>query len=167
MTLAEIPDGDSVFLDANIFIYHFTGASRECAELLTRCERNALRGCTGTLTLAEVCHRLMMAEAIAKGRLTPKNAVRKLKKNPKLVQSLTQYPAHVAAIQGWGLRIVALPDDALLVSQTYRTRHGLMTNDSLIPVLMREAGTTNLATLDSAFRRVPGIHVYSPSDLAA
>lgn len=43
MTLAELQDGDSVFLDANIFIYHFGGQSHQCKGLLERCARRALR----------------------------------------------------------------------------------------------------------------------------
>lgn len=34
MTLTDVQDGDSVFLDANIFIYHFGGRSVQCKTLL-------------------------------------------------------------------------------------------------------------------------------------
>ena len=30
MTLDDLPRATSIFIDANIFIYHFTGASGEC-----------------------------------------------------------------------------------------------------------------------------------------
>jgi hypothetical protein len=33
-TLDQIPDGQRVFVDASIFIYHFTGASPDCQNLL-------------------------------------------------------------------------------------------------------------------------------------
>jgi predicted nucleic acid-binding protein len=52
-----------VFIDANIFIYHFGGCSLECKALLERCARRALLGYTSTPVLAEVLHRRMVAEA--------------------------------------------------------------------------------------------------------
>jgi predicted nucleic acid-binding protein len=54
MTLAEIPDGAAVFIDANVFVYHFAGASPQCTRLLARCETNEVRGATSALVLAEV-----------------------------------------------------------------------------------------------------------------
>jgi len=37
LPLPELPAGQTVFIDANIFIYHFTGLSRECSRFLERC----------------------------------------------------------------------------------------------------------------------------------
>ena len=56
-----------------------------------RCARRELLGYTSTSILAEVLHRLMVAEAIAKGLVTAKTAVRKLREQPELVKQLTQY----------------------------------------------------------------------------
>ena len=41
MKLDEIKTGSEVFIDANIFIYHFTGVSDECGDFLNRCEQMA------------------------------------------------------------------------------------------------------------------------------
>ena len=46
MTLADLREGDSVFIDANIFIYHSGGRSVECKTLLERCARRELLGYT-------------------------------------------------------------------------------------------------------------------------
>jgi predicted nucleic acid-binding protein len=64
MTLAEMPDAATVFIDANVFVYHFTGVSPECKGLLERAERTSIRGVTGAHILLEVLHRLMMIEAV-------------------------------------------------------------------------------------------------------
>ena len=58
MTFGELPNGASVFIDANIFIYHFGGQSLECRNLLERCPRRELVGFTSTFIVAEVLHRL-------------------------------------------------------------------------------------------------------------
>ena len=54
MTLAEIPEASTVFIDANVFVYHFVGASPQCSALLARCEISEVRGTTSALVLAEV-----------------------------------------------------------------------------------------------------------------
>jgi len=40
MILADLRDGDRVFIDANILIYHFGGRSLECKAFLERCARH-------------------------------------------------------------------------------------------------------------------------------
>ena len=67
MILANLRDGDRMFIDTNIFIYHFGGRSVQCKAFLERCARRELLGYTSTPVLAEVLHRRMVAEAIAKG----------------------------------------------------------------------------------------------------
>lgn len=76
MNFDALKKGDSVFIDANIFIYNFGGHSAECKDVLLRCARGELRGTTATFILAEVLHRLMIAEATAKGFISDKNPVK-------------------------------------------------------------------------------------------
>jgi len=66
LPLLELPAGQTVFIDANIFIYHFTGLSQECSSFLERCERGELWGVTAVHIILEVLHRLMMIEAVTK-----------------------------------------------------------------------------------------------------
>ena len=85
MILANLRDGDRMFIDTNIFIYHFGGRSVQCKAFLERCARRELLGYTSTPVLAEVLHRRMVAEAIAKGLVTARTAVRKFGETPELV----------------------------------------------------------------------------------
>lgn len=165
MTLAELQDGDRVFIDANIFIYHVGGQSVECKVLLERCARRELLGYTATSVLAEMLHRLMVAEAIQRGVVTAKAAVKKLKEKPELVKQLTKYNEDVARVGQMNLVILSLTPEILSRSRAVRESEGLLTNDSFVVVFMRELGLTKLATTDSDFERVPGLEVYKPSDL--
>jgi len=140
MTLAELLDGDNVFIDANIFIYHFGGRSPECKSFLERCARRELLGYTSTPILAEVLHRLMIAEAIAKGLVTAKTAVRKLGETPELVKQLTQYQEDVNKILQMNLTILALTPEIVRLSAEVRKTEGLLTNDSLVVACMRVQG---------------------------
>lgn len=165
MTLAELLDGDSMFIDANIFIYHFGGRSPECKAFLERCARRELLGYTSTLILAEVLHRLMIAEAIMKGLVTAKTAVRKLGETPELVKQLTQYQEDVNNIFQMNLTILALTPEIVQTSAEVRKGEGLLTNDSLAVACMRVQGITKVATANGDFDQVSGIAVYKLTDL--
>jgi predicted nucleic acid-binding protein len=166
MTLSQLRSGERVFIDANIFLYHFTGVSEECKEFLKRCEAGDLYGVTGLTVMAEVCHRLMIAEAIRRGLIRSSKPVAQLQRKPEVVRMLSEYSAEIMNITGWGILVMDLEKDALMQSQVYRTQFGLLTNDSFILVYMRIANTDKLATNDKAFARIPSIRVYSPSDIS-
>ena len=72
MKLSEIETGSRVFVDANIFIYHFTGVSNECSDFLERCERGKIHATTTVSVIMEVLHCLMIVEATRCGRKTAK-----------------------------------------------------------------------------------------------
>lgn len=61
MNFDELKTGDSVLIDANIFIYNFLAKSEQCKEILLKCAKGDLDGYTPTSVLGEVLHRLMIA----------------------------------------------------------------------------------------------------------
>jgi predicted nucleic acid-binding protein len=165
MILADLRDGDRVFIDANIFIYHFGGQSPECKAFLERCARRELMGYTSTAILAEVLHRLMIAEAVAKGLVTARTAVQKLGETPALVRQLTQYQEDASKILQMNLTILDLTLEVVRKSAEVRKEEGLLTNDSFVVACMREQGLTKLATADGDFDHVSGLEVYKLTDL--
>lgn len=67
MIFADLATGDSVFVDANSLIYHFSPHptfGTPCRQLVQRIENQDLLGFTSTHTLGEVAHQLMMIEAL-------------------------------------------------------------------------------------------------------
>lgn len=165
MTLGEIPRSSAVFIDANILIYHFAGRSDECSTLLARVEAGEIRGCTSQPILLEVAHRLMVIEAGEEGMPLGANPAARLARRPELVRRLSKYHFSVAKIPRMGVEVLALPDDFLSRSQEYRQTYGVLVNDSLIPLHMRDAGIAILASGDSAFDRVPWITRASPREV--
>ena len=71
--LKEIPGGTKIFVDSNILIYHFLGVSEACTDFLERVRIGDVEGYTSTIVLAEVLHRLMIAEAVEKYGLKKRN----------------------------------------------------------------------------------------------
>lgn len=165
MTLTEIDPGSSVFIDANIFIYHFAGQSEECSSFLTRVEKGELRGFSGQVGILEVAHRLMMLEAIERGLSPAPNPASRLARQPQLVRSLSKYYFALLRIPKMGIDVLPLPQDFMTASQEFRQSHGLLVNDSLVPMHMRQSGLSVLASADKAFDGIAGIRRFAPSDV--
>ncbi len=154
-----------MYLDATIFIYHFTGVSRQCTGLLSRCEADQVRGITGAHVVAEVTHRLMAIEAVRKRLVAPGNVAAKLRAHPEVVRALTDYQADLDALMAIGIQVLSLEPDDLVASADVRRATGLLTNDSLSVAMLSREGIRALATSDPDFQRVPGLRTYLPTDL--
>jgi predicted nucleic acid-binding protein len=165
MRFEELASGASIFIDANIFIYHFTGASEECSEFLNRCESREITGVTSINVILEVLHRLMMIEAVNKNLVQPPNILKKLKNQPQKIKQLDEYFIHTQKIERMGISIRPFSYLTVISSQNHRMRYGLMVNDSLIVALMEETSVIYLATKDKSFTGIKEITVVSPEDL--
>jgi predicted nucleic acid-binding protein len=165
VSLDAIEDGASVFIDANVFIYHFGGASEQCTRLLARCESLELGGFTSAAVVAEVCHRLMMIEAVEKKLVAGGNVSKKLARRPDLVRRLSTYDANVEAIGQMSIEIAAVTEETLAHAIRLQRRHGLLTNDSILVAAMQQRAIHLLATADRRLGMVSGIETAVPTDL--
>lgn len=165
--LARVPNGASIFVDANIFVYHFTGVSAECSQFLERCERGEIIAVTGVHTLLEVLHRLMMVEAVIKRLVSPGNVARKLREQPEIVKELSQSEEQAEIILGMGVEVMPVEGDVLVTSRHYRSAYGLMVNDSVAAAMVQRARIDMIASADQDFARIPGFRLYTPGDLGA
>jgi predicted nucleic acid-binding protein len=165
MTFDELDEGAAIFIDANIFIYHFVKSSPRCSSFLARSESRGVRGATSVLVLAEVSHRLMMIEAVERGLVSPGNVARKVGARTDLVRQLSNYELAVQAIYTMNLEIAPVTERTLLQGLRLQRRYGLLTNDSLIVATMLQSGVRLLATADRRFASVSEIETVMPSDL--
>ncbi|MBI4730165.1 MAG: PIN domain-containing protein [Acidobacteria bacterium] len=165
MTLSDLAPGSRVFVDANVFIYHFAGRSPDCRALLEAVGEGSIEAVTGPIVLLEVAHRLTALEAAASGFARGRNPAAALAANPDLVRRLSRYYFDAARIPDMGVEILPLPEDVLTASQEFRQSHGLLVNDSVILAQMRRAGVTVLASADAGFDRVPWVRRVGPADV--
>lgn len=165
MRFDALRDEDRVFIDANIFIYNFGGHSPECKDVLLRCAKGELLGITSTFILAEVLHRLMIAEAIEKGFITEKNPVHKLRDHPDIIKKLSTYIHDVEQICNMNIEIVPLTHNCIKKSAEIRQSEGILTNDSLVVATMKEKGVSILLTNDNDFDHIEWLQIYKPSDI--
>jgi predicted nucleic acid-binding protein len=92
MLLSDLEDGSSVFVDANIFIYHFSKGSKlnpASSKFLERIEEQKINGFTSVAIIQEVAHRMMIVEAASiLPEVKVKDLVRYLKAHPDVVKKL-------------------------------------------------------------------------------
>lgn len=165
MRLEEIEPRSEVFIDSNIFIYHFTGVSEESSSFLACCEEDELSGITSVNVLLEVLHRLMMVEAVKKNLIKPPSLVQKLKDKPEKVCQMNDYFTNTIAVLDMGIKVYPITPELLKSSQMIRAQYGLLVNDSLIVALMQEEGIQKLASNDDAFSKIDWIKLYKPGDV--
>ncbi|MGB9781720.1 MAG: type II toxin-antitoxin system VapC family toxin [Moorellaceae bacterium] len=161
----KLPDGSQVFIDANIFIYHFSGTSKECTSFLERCEREEIFGFTTVNILLEVMHRLMMLEAVTRGFVIPGNVAKKLKSRPEIIRQLHIYAEQIEKIPAMNIHFVPVTEELCLKALPWQQRYGLMTNDSLLLAACQEYNCWNLASNDQVFARIEELTLWKPSDV--
>jgi predicted nucleic acid-binding protein len=165
MSLSEIPVGTQVLLDVNVQAYHFLQVeplARICDALFRRIARREIEAFTPAGTAADVIHRVMVAEAVARFGLPSREAVSYLKAHPQAVKELQQYKTIPHEFTLARIHILDITYKEIHNSKQFRDEYGMLTNDSIILAVMREHKLVHLVTNDDDFERVPGIQVWMP-----
>ena len=162
MLLDEIPSQTKVFIDSNIFIYHFLDVSESCTNFLERVERGYIDAYTSNTVLSEVMHRLMVAEVVEKYDVKPKGAIRYIKDNQEIIITLEKCEDAIVKIPQFGVKILLVTVESIFQSRELRKRYLLMTNDSLNVHVMKSNQLYDIATNDGDFERVEEVSVWKP-----
>ncbi len=144
----NIPPGETVFVDANIFYYHFVslpGLSIACKHFLHRIEQGELTGVTATVVLAE---------AVQQYGLSPQGLVRRLTQTPGLLAGLSHHRIVPSTVVAMHVRIEPLTIAILQQAADLSVTHELLTNDAALLAHMQALGMTHLATNDDRERFV-------------
>ena len=167
MFLSELKDGVSIFIDANIFIYHFWKESTfnsASSDFLDRVERGKIHGITSTAVIQEATHRMMILEAVSMlPHVKPRDMAKYLKDTPEVVKKLVNHQSIPSKIASFNVKTISLDIDTLARSQQMKGRYGFLSNDALSVQIMEDARINNLASNDFDFERVSFIQFYRPS----
>src|SRR5436305_5567784 len=146
-----MPAQTVALIDANIFIYHLSGLSAECTALLHRILSGEIEGYATTIVIAEILHRRMIGEAIAKQLVSPTQAMKRLKVNPSLVSMPTDYILDIETLLQLPLKIIEVQMADISYSNALRRSYGLFVNDSINLACALRLGITDIATNDADF----------------
>ena len=165
MIFTDLAAGDTVVLDANTLVYHFTldklyGPA--CSQLLQRIENQEIHGFTSTHVVTETAHRIMTIEAIATLGWPVAGIAQRLRRNPAHVQQLTGFRQAIERLLQSRIEVLVIQPALVAAAAAVSQQTGLLSNDALIVAVMQASGLTKLASHDADFDRVPSLTRYSP-----
>jgi len=166
MTLADIPTGQAVFVDANIFIYYFRPdpvLGPPCGQLLQRIDNGDLRGFTSAHILSEMAHRLMVDEAVQRFGWPMAGIARRLRNHHAQIANLARHRLAIDDLSLIGLQVLSVTGPQVSLAADRSCQHGLLSSDALVVVVMQQHSLTHLASHDADFDRVPGLTRYAPA----
>lgn len=166
MTLADIHAGQSVFIDANMFVYALAPEptlGRLCYDFLERIRLQEVAGSTSSHVLSDVAHRLMSLEACAAFAWPYPGIANRLKRHPSEVAKLHAFRLALDGILAIGVRVLPVAAYNVLAAGDLSRQHGLLCGDALVVAVMQAHGMTLLASNDADFDRISSITRYSPA----
>ena len=165
MIFADILAGQSIFIDANIFIYYFRPdpvLGSACGQFLQRIENQEIDAFTSSHLLSEMAHRLMTDEASQRFGWPMAGIARRLRGHPTQLQQLTRHRQAIDELALVGVRILPVMGGQVSSAADLSCQYGLLSSDALVVSVMQAHGLTVLASHDADFDRVPGITRCSP-----
>src|SRR5438105_15084326 len=111
MTFPDVPAGSAVFLDANVFVYHFIPDpvfGPACRDLLDRVSSGGIAGFTSSDVLGDVAHRLMTYEAADTFGWSMTGIAYRLQQHPTELKALTRFRQAVEEIPTFGVQVLAV-----------------------------------------------------------
>jgi predicted nucleic acid-binding protein len=165
MTFAQLPNGESVFIDANIFVYDFGPDpifGPPSKALLNRVEAGDLTGYISAHVFNDVAHRLMTLEACQLFSWPYAGIGQRLRNHPTEIQKLVKSRQALEEIIRIGIHVLPVTVLDVTSAADISRRHGVLSGDGLLAAVMQSHHLTNLASNDIDFDRVPGITRYSP-----
>jgi predicted nucleic acid-binding protein len=166
MTFDSLDDGESLFLDANTLVYHFSAHpvfGPACGQLMARIDQRRIVGYTSTQVLSNVAHRLMTIEASATFGWPFADIASRLKRHHSEIRHLARFRAAVESVANSEIRVLTIPARLIGTAAAISQQFELLSDDSLVVAVMQEHALTKLASHDADFDHVPGLMRYGPA----
>jgi predicted nucleic acid-binding protein len=149
-----------------VLLYAHQRISERAVSILRRCAEADIIGILPSTVWEELCHRLMIAEAVATGRIAGPNPARRLAEQPEVVRDLSAYRVSLSALAAMGLRFEPVTrEDVLVEAMALQRRYGLLTNDSIIAACARRLGVDRLITSDRSLTALKELSVVVVDDV--
>lgn len=170
MNLAEFHQPESIFIDANIFVYAFSpGSPYEpiCRAFLQQVEARRVQGVISTLVVDEVAYALLMHKGSQLLQTTRLSQIKqRLTSDSHLAQQCYAVVAlamtYLERLQQAGLRVVEVPFALMTEAVKLGAAHHLLPRDAMHYAVCRHHRILHLASRDAHFQRLPHLCVWSP-----
>lgn len=165
MNILAIPKDESVFIDANVFVYAFAAdptLGPPCRNLVDRIWSKELDPYISTSVFSEIAHRLMTLEACFTFSWPFAGIAQRLRRHPGVIGKLHRFRPAFHEIIAIGVQIIPITQQHVLLAADISLQHALLGGDALIASALRTQRLRSLASNDADFDWVPGIVRYSP-----
>ena len=165
MIFADIPTGESVFVDANTLVYHFAADPQygpACTGFVRRCQVGDVRAFCSTHVVSDLAHRLMTIEAILAFGWPIAGIAQRVRRSHSEIPNLNRYRQVIEQLPRSNLRVLPVTWPLVLKAMAVSQKYELLCGDSLIVAIMEDAELTRLASNDADFDRVPWLIRYQP-----
>ena len=161
--LSEIPSGESIFIDTNIFLYsafEHPVFGNICKDFLKRTQKREIAGFSSDFVLNEAFHKLMIAEVANNLEIDGIKAVGIIKRKPELIKELKRVWVEMELINSFNIMILSSSTYPKFIDISKRYR--LMAMDAAHVAIMFSNGIKNIATNDDDFERIEGFKLWKP-----
>jgi len=162
-----VTSGLEIFIDTNIFLYSITGHPKYgiwCEEFLERVKSGDIKGKISIIVLNEFLHKLVIGEIAERKSIKPIEAIRYIKKNPKVLGTLHAYEFVEEVENNYNLTVINITKANFSLAHKLMKEKHLLSNDALHLAVMRQEGIINIATKDVDFDSIEGIRVWKPQE---
>lgn len=141
MNLSDLPRGERIFIDANIFlseIFEEEDTVKSCTKFLNRIKNDEMDGFSSVIVLNEIFHRVAIAQAHESFGISLSRVVTFLKDNPDKFRSMDKpWEAIQNILKIPNLSILEVDVDILTDGLRLSKLYGLLSSDSLHLAVMK------------------------------
>lgn len=159
MRVSELPEGENVFIDANIYLFNALDDPRygeASTRFLERIERGEIKAVTNVLVLNEVAFKILIAELSNYSEKFNIWIAKKLLKSKEIAENaykpVKKYLTYLKGLE-W-LEIVEITPRIAFSSVELGQRYGLLPSDSFHLATMKELEIRFIVTDDADFKMV-------------
>lgn len=164
MRVSELPEGESMFVDANIYLFNALDDPKygeASTQFLEKIEQGEIKAVTNVLVLNEVVFKILMAELSNYSEKFNIWIAKKLLKSKEIAvnayKPVKKYLTYLKGLE-W-LEIIEITPRIAFSSVDLGERYGLLPSDSFHLATMKELEITFIVTDDADFKRVDCVAV--------
>jgi len=162
--LSELPNGASVFIDANVFHFYLRGpeeAKGICSFMLERVEKREITGFTSSLVLDEVMYKMLLKSIEVKFRKNPLEVIQRT--SEEIGSQAKQVRKAVDILLGiQNLEVLSVERHHVESSIDYMEKYSMLPRDAIHLAVMKTAECSDVASADSDFDKIPIVKRWTP-----
>lgn len=170
MNLPDFNLDEGIFIDSNIFCYHFDSNSeyqQTCTEFLKRVERKEVKGIISDIVIDEVVYVLLIQKG---SELLATDKIKKIKQAIKEEKAIANkcyemaynFYDYLEILRLAGVKIIEVDFDMAKSSLDIGKQECLLPHDAINATICKTFGIKNIATTDTDLEKIDFLRIWKP-----